>query len=74
MFKEYSKRKSSLLGDEYTRFKSFLNDRKAEDLELFRLGTGLDDEEADKCDHCGIKGHSKKECWKLKRENKDKEY
>merc|ERR1711971_1266700 len=73
--RRFVERKKNYGGTQYEKFKAFMVERKAEDLELHKLGSlklDSDDEEDDgkKCGHCGIKGHKRKECWKLAREEK----
>ena len=73
--REFIRRQRNIPGNEYEKFKTFLKDRKYEEMEFSKMGTlNLDsDEEANKCTHCGMRNHLKSECMKLKREQRMKE-
>lgn len=51
------------------KFKTFLLERKSEQQDLAKFG-GQEEESESRCDHCDKAGHTKKECFKLKRENR----
>ena len=66
---EYVKRCRSYVGTDYTKFKIFLLERKSEQQDLAKFG-GQEEESESRCDYCDKIGHTKKECFKLKRETK----
>ena len=72
---EYIKREKSYIGGDFAKLKAFLSERKLEEEQLKKLGTGemFDNTESEKkkCDYCSRKGHLKADCWKFQKDQKD---
>ena len=74
---EYIKREKTYLVSDFAKLKSFLLDRKSEEDQLRKFGTGekaeVPQKDLKKCDYCGVKNHVKSECNKYKREHGDED-
>ena len=69
---EYIRREKGYHGSDFAKLKAFLLERKQEEEELRKFGTGVKEEDPKqtkkKCDYCTRTGHTKEECFKYKRE------
>ena len=60
---EYIRREKSYHGSDFAKLKSFLVERKQEEEELRKFGTGAREaEQTLKCDYCKLLGHTKEKC------------